>query len=193
MAASRTYKELITDKVFGAEQITLKAMAESVLKTMDTWQGKIPGDADIELVRPQIERLFARYKAINAPKGVGGAVATAIERHLDDDKLDPRFKSAAEAATRLENLALAGGFGALAGSGVTGANNLFRNHFRAPRGGGRGTGGRGDGGRRGGGRDEGGGRGNVTCWTCGKQGHPARLCPNKKSPGDAPGANKDGP
>lgn len=192
-AAAKTYKELVTDKIFGAEQVTLKIMVTELQKQLDAWVPKQPTSDQITQVRPMIGRLYARWRALNAPKGIGGAVASAVEKQLDEERLDPTFKAAADAAAKIENLALAGGVGGLLGMSVPGANALFRGQWQA-KGGGR-LGGAGRGGGRGGGRgDPRSGRGPIQCWNCKETGHPARLCKSKATGGgDKPGADATAP
>ena len=192
-AASRTYKTEVLDKLTAAELITTEIMVKTILTAMDTWLGKVPIQQDVDLIAPIIQRLFSRARGLAAPKGTSGAISTAIDRTFRDETegLDPKFKSAADAAYQVELFALGGGYGAMAGSKVPGALQLFRSY--EAHGGGRGgpTGGRHNRGGKGGGRGTPqGGRGRdkgdvdttnkeIECWNCGLKGHPRRLCPKK--------------
>ena len=181
-ACHATYKVAVLDKLTAAELITTEAMIKDLLAEMDGWCGRLPTKTEIEKNKTKLERLFSRAQGLAAPKGAGGAISTAIDRTFSEEGLDPKFKAASTAAAQVEMLALAGGYGAMAGSGVRGALSLYRGmqesgSHRGGRGGPRGS----SGGARG-------GRGtktkelnpDITCWGCGAKGHPKSQCPKSK-------------
>lgn len=173
-AALETYRVNVVNKLHGAEQATMQVVLDEVAKVMDGWEGRNPTKEDVEQVTPMVRRLYARHRGLLAPKGTSGAIAVAIERAGEEERMDPTFRAAAEAANKLEMLALAGGYGSAAAAGVKGSLAMFRG-FRGGRGGRGGPGG-----------DRGQGRvgpqqynKHVRCWGCGNEGHPQRLCPRR--------------
>lgn len=194
-AAKATYENMVIAKLKGAEAVTMRALVDGLLIQQDRWIGKVPTEADIKEVQHPLRRLYERYRALTAPPGAASAVANAVAKAFENEMMDPSFKLAAENANKAEALAIAAGGGRhgvggglLASAATSTPGGMAFMRSVGGRQGGRGNfrGGRGGGrfaphhAQYGGSRTSGG----VTCWTCGNQGHPQRMCPTLAGQGD---------
>lgn len=188
-AVEATYTSILA-KLSGGEKITTRVMVDDVAGMMDAWINRTPTDADVEKVRLKVERLYCRFRSLNAPAGSAAAVASAVEKTFDESLLDSRFRAAADAAGKLELYQMAGPMAGMAGEGLKGAGSLWKSSLdrggspnaRWPKGGKPPP--------RGGGKNPKGGRGgkgddteestnpDLVCFKCRQKGHPKRLCPN---------------
>lgn len=185
-AAVATYNATVA-KLSGGEKITTKVVVDATAAEMDSWIGRTPGEKDVEKVRKNVERLYTRFRSLNAPGGSSAAVAAAVEKTFDESLLDSRFRAAADAAAKLELYQLAGPMGAMAANGIKGAAAYWKGQIQ-PSGGPRGGNPRNPKPKwqpKGKGQADRAGEDDATiknkeivCFKCNEKGHPKRLCPN---------------